>query len=70
MCVAQAEATKEAAKAGILPPEKDLKMGNAFVVYQGSTMCKRHMFERVRNQMAKRSSVIAVPTVESKIKLT
>ena len=61
MCVAEAEAVE----AGAIPKEvvKGSKIANAYVVYQGSTMCKRHMFGMVRAQMEKQASRIAVPQV-------
>ena len=57
MCVAEIEAAKAA-------KQKEPNIGNAFVVYQGSTMCKRHMFGMVRAQMDKVTSRIAVPPIK------
>lgn len=66
LCVAQAEGEKVMGN----KEAKETKLGNAYVVYQGSTMCKRHMFEMVQTQIKQQQSMIAVPQVKGKIKLT
>ena len=66
MCVAEAESNK----ANDTSLGRKQVLGNAYVVYQGSTMCKRHMFGMVRAQMAQQQSRIAVPQVKGKVSLT
>jgi len=62
MCVAEVEQAKAAG-------QEEPKVGSAYVVYQGSTMCRRHMFAMVKAQMKQQQNRIAVPQV-GKVKLT